>query len=135
MRSAIPLLAIVLVSCALIERRSSPHMQVSPSLPSTEAKVFARKTRNDNTSIEIRVKHLAPPDRLTPPGGTYVVWCKPTEEADPQNLGGLTVDRNENGGLFTITAFKNFELFITTEASTQVLEPSGEPLMWATVAR
>jgi hypothetical protein len=91
---------------------------------------------NENSTLNISVENLAPPDRLTPPAATYVVWAKSAEtpEAKPINLGALDVDSEAlDGELETLTPLRQFELFITAEASAEVTEPTGDPVLLTTV--
>jgi hypothetical protein len=110
---------------------NSPVMNVSPTLPSTEGTVIYGKAPNENTSIALTVKHLPHPKKLTPPANNYVLWLRP-KGAAAQNIGELTVDDNLTGTLNTVTAVKNFDLFITAEANGQVQQPTGPQLLWAT---
>lgn len=110
-------------------------VSTSPAMPAAEGTLRCEKAANDNTGIDLKVKHLANPDRLTPPASAYVVWTKIDKDAPPQNIGALAVDSDLNGRLKTVTAMRRFELFVTAEASGQVTTPSGAPLLWANCNR
>ena len=110
-------------------------LSVTSSIPSAEGSVECDKASNGNTSIDLKVKHLASPDRLTPPASVYVVWLKTDKDAPPQNIGALEVDKNLNGRLKTVTSQRRFELSVTGEGSGQATAPSGKPLMWANCSR
>ncbi|MBI3549272.1 MAG: hypothetical protein HY078_09550 [Elusimicrobia bacterium] len=109
---------------------TSPPLSTSPLIPAAEAKVKFERTRNDNTEINLRVKHLAEPEKLTPPAHTYVAWMRSSKDAAPQNIGALVVDKNLTGELQSLTPMHSFELFVTAEASGQVQQPTGKPLLW-----
>lgn len=113
----------------------SMRLVASSTMPSVEGAVEFSTTDDGNTSIRLRAKHLARPERLTPPAQTYVVWIQPAKADPPQSVGALTVDDQLNGGLEAVTAFKSFELFVTAEPSPTVRAPTGEPLLWTTYAR
>lgn len=116
--------------CAGTEKLSA-----SSDLPAAEGTVRCAKADNDNTSIDLKVKHLASPDRLTPAAAVYVVWTKADKDAPPRNIGALVVDESLTGRLQTITPLRRFELFVTGEATGQATSPSGEPLLWANCSR
>lgn len=116
--------------CAGPERLST-----SSSLPAAEGSLLCDKAANGNTGINLKVKHLANPDRLTPPATVYVVWTKTDKDAPPQNIGALEVDADLSGRLKTVTSQRRFELFVTGEATGQAPSPSGKPLLWANCSR
>lgn len=122
--------AVFAVGCGGPEKLSG-----SPSLPAAEGTLRCHKAANDNTGIDLKVKHLASPDRLTPPASVYVVWTRTDKDAAPQNIGALEVDKNLNGRLKTVTSQRRFELFVTGEATGQAPSPSGQPLLWANCSR
>ena len=107
----------------------------SPEVPAAEATVKARSTDNGNTSIELAVKHLAPPTRVNPQAAAYVVWVVGTETgAQPTNLGGLKVGDDLSGKFTAVTPLRAFQLFITAEPSQLVTRPTGRNLLTTTVA-
>ena len=121
-------------SCAMPGRRSgATMMSVSPALPAAEGTVITGKAPNNNLALDVVVKHLAVPQKLTPPANSYVVWLRPKDVA-AQNIGALTVNQNLDGRLSAVTAMRSFELFITAEDSAQKTEPSGEPLLSANIS-
>lgn len=110
-------------------------LAASAGLPAAEGTLRCSKAANDNTAIDLQVKHLANPDRLSPPAAVYVVWTKADKDAEPQNIGALEVDSNLTGRLKTVSSLRRFELFVTGEATGQAPSPSGEPLLWANCNR
>lgn len=110
-------------------------MTNSPVNPAAQGQVRIRKGNNDNTRLDIQVKHLTPPEKIDPKAGAYVVWAKPNGQGRAENLGALEVDKDLEGKLETVTAFKNFQLLITPEPTPQVVDPSGQPLLWTNVNR
>ena len=119
----------VLSGCAMFGGEV-PRMNASPVIPAAEGHAKFGKAPNGNTSIDLTVKHLADPQKLTPPVNYYVVWLRASKDAAAQNIGALTVDKNLDGKLDTVTALHSFDLFITGEGSDQVQQPMGQPLLW-----
>ena len=83
---------------------SEVRLSTSPSNPAAEGTARFSVSKNDNTNIELRVKHVAHPERLTPPASSYVVWIKTNKDAAPQNIGALKVDDELNGSLLAETS-------------------------------
>ena len=133
--AAVCVIAVMLFGCALFSGTKVASRNASPTIPSAEGTVKINKTTNGNTSIDVLVKHLAKPDKLTPPASTYVVWVRGSKEAAPQNVGALVVDKNLSGELQTTTPLSSFDLFITAEESIQVQQPSGQQLLWTSYNR
>lgn len=111
------------------------RLSTSPTLPAAESTVKYKTTKNDNTHIALSVKHLAQPEKLTPPASHYVVWMRATKDEAAQNIGALKVDKNLNGDLDTEVPLHSFELFVTAEASGQVQQPSEKQLLWTNYSR
>lgn len=109
---------------------AGPRMNASSVVPAAEGHAKFGKAANDNVSIDLTVKHLAEPEKLTPPAKNYVVWLRVKKDAAPQNIGALSVDNNLVGTLKTVTALHTFDIFVTAEASGQVQQPTGQPLLW-----
>jgi len=130
--SAVLALILAISGCTMlgIGGGGTTRLSSSPTLPAVDGRAKFTATKNDNTRIELTVKHLPHPGKLTPPANTYVVWTRATKYAPAQNVGALLVDKNLNGKLVTETALHSFELFITAEDSGQIQEPLGQPLLW-----
>ena len=111
------------------------QLSTSPSTPGAEGSILFGVTKNDNTSIDLRVKHLAHPDKLTPPSSAYVVWTKANKGAAAQNIGTMKVDADLKGAFVTETPLHSFDLYITAEASGQVPLPTGKLLLWTSYSR
>ncbi|MCX6567785.1 MAG: hypothetical protein NT147_01870 [Candidatus Aminicenantes bacterium] len=111
------------------------RLEATSMLPAVEGRAKFATTVNDNTRIELTVKHLAHPEKLSPPASHYVVWTRATKESAAQNIGALVVDKDLNGKLITETSLHSFDLFITAEDSSQVQQPSGQPLLWMSYSR
>lgn len=129
------LAALTLSGCALLVDREFLVLSVSPKVPAAEGAVNFTVTKNDNTRIALKVRHLAFPEKLTPPAGSYVVWTRADKDAPFQNIGSLLVDRDLLGSLETETPLHRFELFITAEPMGQAQKPSGDSLLWTSYDR
>ncbi len=111
------------------------RLSTSPTLPAAQGNAKFSVTNNDNTRIALTVKHLAHPEKLTPPASDYVIWTRATKYAPAQNIGALIVDKDLNGKFDGETPLHSFELFITAEASGEVQQPSGQLLLWTNYSR
>jgi hypothetical protein len=132
------LLAFTLVGvsgCAIFEKNEPLQLASSGTIPGAQGEVKVGNGDNDNTKLDVEVKHLAEPSKLTPGATTFVVWVKPVGTETPQSLGALKVDKDLEGELKTVTPHRDFELFITAEASPTVPGPTGNSLLWGNVSR
>ena len=114
--------ALILQSCA-----SKYAFTTSSIVPAAEGAVKVKKDGNNNYRINIEVKHLAEPKRLSPARQLYVVWME-TEKNGNKNIGQLKT----SSGLFsstltssleTVTSFKPVKFFITAEDEGNVQNP------------
>lgn len=121
-------------ACARSSVQKVP-MTVSSEIPAAEGTVKTSRTDNDNTAIDLEVRHLAPPDRVKQGATTYVVWARPSGTDKVQNLGALQVDDNLDGKLETVTPLRRFEVFITAESDPAASSPSGKELLSTSVER
>ncbi len=135
--SAVLAVTLTTSGCAAlgIGGKGESRLEATSMLPAVEGRAKFDTTVNDNTRITLTVKHLAHPEKLSPPASHYVVWTRATKEAAAQNIGALIVDKDLNGKLVTETSLHSFDLFITAEDSSQVQQPSGQPLLWMSYSR
>ncbi len=105
----------------------------SSVVPAAEGSVKVKKDNNNNYEIDLKVKRLADPNRLSPAKSTYVVWME-TEENGRKNIGQLKT----SSGLFssslksslkTKTPFKPSSFFITAEDNADIQYPAGEEVL------
>jgi len=106
-------------------------LQGTDLTPAAEGKVSLSDAENNNVGIDITVKHLAAPQRVSSGATTYVVWLQPTvgDTREVQNMGALRVDEDLNGRLRTVAPHRNFQLFITAEPTAMVTFPSGDRIL------
>ncbi|HEX4048434.1 MAG TPA: hypothetical protein VH309_11395 [Elusimicrobiota bacterium] len=124
--AAAALLAAALTGCA-----SAPRLSAGPALSKSRGRVRFEKTADGGTRILMRVENLAEPEGFDPPGYAYVAWVQSSREAAAQNVGALIVDDYRTGVLRTTTVLRDFELFVTVEATSDSPKPTGPPLLWA----
>jgi hypothetical protein len=91
----------------------------SAVVPSAEGTVAIKKGNNNNYNIDLNVKRLAEPGRLTPPKTVYVVWME-TAERGVQNIGQLSTSTSTfsnmlSSSLKTVSPHKPTGFFITAE--------------------
>lgn len=128
--------ALSVSGCALFtpNSTSAQALQASGDVPAGEGTVMARAGSNGNTALTVRVKHLAPASRIEQDAQVYVVWVEPPN-SPPQNVGVLSVSRNLDGTLSTITPHRKFRVLITPEQNGQVDKPSGAEVFTSEVER
>jgi hypothetical protein len=125
------LMAVVLTtSCA-----KKMAFQTSTVVPTAEGKVKIKKDNNSNYSISIKVTHLAPPDRLTPPKKVYIAWLV-TENERARNLGQLKstkgfFTRKYSGSLDAVSVYKPIRIFITAEDNPTPAFPGSPTVLTA----
>jgi hypothetical protein len=100
------------------------QLSPDPSVPAAAGTVHVERDKdNGNTKLDIKVTHLAQPTNLNPPATTYLVWIRPSG-GDAVKQDAIGVNNDLNGELHTVTASKNFDLFITPEQGETVSMPS-----------
>jgi hypothetical protein len=109
-------------------------MESSAANTSGEGTVQAKAGPNDNTQIEVRVKHLSPPARVASDASVYVVWIQP-RNAEIQNVGALKVDADLVGKLDTTTPHRTFTLTVTPEPSARMAAPTHAPVFTSEINR
>jgi hypothetical protein len=102
--------------------------------PSAQGTIVTSTDRNGNTEVEVKVKHLAKPQKLVPPRQAYVVWVQP-KGAQPELLGALRVNEDLEGSLKATTTQKDFEVLITAEDNVNPQVPSSNVLLRGDVER
>lgn len=91
----------------------------SAVVPAAEGSVTIKKGNNDNYNIDLYVKNLADPSRLTPPRAVYVVWME-TAQSGVQNIGQLKtgthgLSKMNSSSLETVTPHPPTGFMITAE--------------------
>jgi hypothetical protein len=129
------MLGFALVCAACAGTQKTP-LTVTPQAPAAEGTVETRRTENKNTEVNLRVEHMAPPEKIVNDATVYVVWAQPLAPgAEPQNMGSFVVGKDRKGQLKTVTPQEQFELIVTPEAKGTVEKPTNEPVLKAKIPR
>ncbi len=104
------------------------HLNPAMSVPAATATATVSHDDNGNTVVDLKVKHLARPENLTPSKATYVVWIQPPGSPAIKQ-GELRVNDNLEAEFKAPTTYKTFQLFVTAENSTAVTIPSGQEVL------
>lgn len=102
--------------------------------PAAQGSVTVRAGPNGNSQLAVRVRHLAPPERLVAGATVYVVWVTPLDRGPPQNVGALRLDSSLDGALKTVTPLHDFRLTISVEADPAAAAPTSDPVVSTTVS-
>lgn len=102
-------------------------------VPAAEGSVKIKTDKNKNNTIDISVRHLAPPGQLTPPKKTYVVWME-TDGNGTKNIGNINsstglLSSTLKGSLKTVTSFKPTGFFITAEDDASIQYPGYQVVL------
>lgn len=111
---------ILIAGCAHKE-----DMVASNVAPTAQGELKVDKDKQDNSEITVKVKHLAPPDKIFPGATNYVVWIQPEGTDTFQNVGALNVDKDLEGKYKTTVPYKEFRVIITPEMGNMAQAPSG----------
>jgi hypothetical protein len=117
-----------LISLTLLSWADDMNLRPSAAIPGAQGRLSVEHDSNGNSSIKIRVSHLAQPSSLSPPASNYVVWVQP-EGKPAEPAGVLQVGKDLSGELTTTTPYQKFDVFITAESSPRPESPSGTEIM------
>jgi hypothetical protein len=135
-------------SCGLHGQDSGAKwpMASSTRAPAATGEVAVADGPNGNTRLTIRVRHLAPAQRIAPDATGYVAWVVPyngsnqPESAGQQpqagkqtNVGAIQLDSDLSGALNTVTPLRHFDVIVTPEASSSATQPSNPPVLSASI--
>lgn len=109
----------LMTSCA-----STAKFPVSSVTPAAKISAKMKQDKNNNYTIEVTAKHLAAPNRLTPPKNNYILWIV-TDDGTVNNAGQLINENAEKASLTITTSFNVEEIFITAEDQGDLTYPSG----------
>ena len=107
-------------------------MTAASNVPAAQAEVAIGTDDNGNTSLKMKVQHLAHPENLTPRAVVYVVWLQERGE-NSQNIGQLRVDKNLKATFETVTSLKSFDVLVTAEQEIRAKNPTGPEILKATI--
>jgi hypothetical protein len=104
-------------------------MQATSLTPGATGTIDAKADKTGgNTTVTIKVDHLARPTLLSPRANEYVVWIVP-EDGAPQNQGVLQVGDNEKGELRMTTTSSKFSALVTAETEPHPKTPSDRVVL------
>jgi hypothetical protein len=122
---------VVVLVIANLTIASASHkykLNASSIVPATTGEIEVKKDKNGNTALDVKVKHLAKPENLTPPQTTYMVWIQ-KPGGDPENQGQLKVNNKLEGEFKSVTPYKSFQMFVTGETNPNITAPSGPEVL------
>lgn len=133
---ALAALATLQLGCEKMKfwQKSPQPMASGAEVPASEGTVRATKGDNNNTNLAIRVKHLAPAQKVEADSTVYVVWLQQPDQPR-QNIGGLVLNKNLEGSLDTVTPYRRFSIMVTPEVNAMVEQPSHKSVFTAQVDR
>ncbi|MGH9526907.1 MAG: hypothetical protein ACRD2F_09555 [Terriglobales bacterium] len=97
-------------------------------VPGASAAAEIGRDKNGNTTVRLQVRHLAPPENLTPAAAVYVVWVQ-TATAPAENKGVVKVRGDLTGDTRFLTAARDFEIFLTAEIAPSPASPSARQVL------
>ena len=104
-----------LASCS--STKSVPFTTSTVS-PGAEGTVKIKKDQNGNYSIDVNIKDLVDPGKLTPSSDTYVVWIE-TKESGTKNIGQIQSSSGMFSGrkasITTVSNERPIKVFVTAE--------------------
>ena len=120
---------VLLQSCGTTQYNFS----TSPVVPAAEGSIKVKKDRNNNYNIDLHVKRLADPKRLSPAKEMYIVWME-TEQNGRQNIGQLKTSSGMfsntlTSSLTTVSTFKPTGFLITAEDNANIQYPGGQTVL------
>jgi hypothetical protein len=120
---------VLLLSAALALWAKEFKMENRGPAPAARGTIHTDRDRNGNTAVEVKVEHIAPPQRLTPPSEHYLVWVKERGK-DAVPLGELRVNTDKMAGsLKGTTPAKVFDVLVTAEDKSSPSGPSGPEIL------
>ena len=106
---------------------------VSPVVPAAEGTVKIKKSKNGNYLVNVKIKNLAEPKRLSPPREVYVVWMQSDRNA-PKNLGMIKtssglLSSTMKGEMDATAITKPTGIFITAEDDGNTRYPGSQVVL------
>lgn len=102
-------------------------------VPAATGTVKIKKTKNGNYYINVKTKHLAPANKLSPPRRVYVVWME-SEQNPVRNIGMIRsstgiFSSTLKGSLEATSTSKPTSFFITAEDDGNTQYPGNEVVL------
>ncbi|HWP85124.1 MAG TPA: hypothetical protein VNN17_08040 [Terriglobia bacterium] len=119
--SLLAVTALIAAGCAKRVR-----FQALPLIGSGAATARVELTYDRNNTIEVQLRNVPEPSTLKPEYTRYVLWVATPDRRHVINAGQLRVDEKKSATLETLTPLRSFILFITAEASGDVMTPGPD---------
>ena len=132
MRKLSTVCLMVALLCTVAYADKTFPMTAASIVPGARGEVEIGRDKNGNTSLKVKVQHLANLENLTPRAVAYVIWLQ-ERGGTSENLGQLKVDKNLNGSFETVSPSKNFDLWVTAEQDVRAKSPSGQEVLRAAI--
>ncbi len=110
----VPLALALAIAAGLAGCAAKTAIDISSTVPAAEAELTTSKDDNGNTVVDLKVKHLAPPQNLSPARSMYVVWVE-TPDGKTFNAGRLNLNDNLEGDVTVVTPYPRFRLVVSAE--------------------
>ncbi|MBC7540453.1 MAG: hypothetical protein H7281_16635 [Bacteriovorax sp.] len=111
------------------------NMEGSNVVPGAAGMVTTKEADNNNTSMTVTVKHLAPAQKIYTGATNYIVWVQPEGTDTYQNVGALQVDSDLEGKHTTTIPYRSFKVLVTPEMSSMTQSPTGPAVFEQRVMR
>lgn len=123
------LIAILILSSCSVKK----DFLLSSISPAARGYVKVHTDKNKNHEIKVKIYNLAEPERLDPPGSTYVVWMD-TDDNETRNIGQIkstkkTFSKALKASLETNTPYKPSRIYVTAEEDGNVQEPGNRIIL------
>src|SRR5579864_6498010 len=126
---ALVLVAVAMLALGVTAWAKTYTMQATSITPGATGSIDAKVDKTGgNTTVAVKVDHLARPTLLTPAANEYVVWIEP-QDGSPQNQGVLQVSDNEKGELRMTTTSSKFRVLVTAETEPHPKTPSNRVVL------
>ncbi len=130
------ILGIAFIFCAAFVFQSCAKkitFGTSDVVPAAEGFVKVKKDANNNYNIDLTLKRLADPSRLSPPKKTYIVWME-TDGSGTKKIGQLNtsssfLSNTLKSSLKTVSPFQPTKIFITGEDDGNIEYPDGPTVL------
>lgn len=118
------------MGCATEEK-----LQGTAMAPAAKGTVTADRGSGGNTDLEVEVKHLAQPEKVSAGATDYVVWIQPEGAQSFQNVGVLEIDDDLEGEYETTIPYEKFRVVVTPEPARTGTRPTGPIVLDQYVSR
>lgn len=99
--------------------------------PGADAVIVADvKAEQNQTTLDIEVKNLAPPGRVAAGAMVFVVWQRASSQVPWTRIGGLNYEEDSRDGTFHGSVPETaFDLQVTAEKALDVASPSPDAVL------